>query len=315
MFRVKFNKAFARFKAIGVATLLLLFNLAALPSEAAAPPVRIAVVTGGGSGIEQDIVDRITNRLSANPNVSISTVNPDWYVVCNIKEFMDQMSGQIRYNGNVLVKTGGGQVLSSIAVQQYKQDFSLSPGAPLNKALVDRAAREATAGAADRVIPQLEQAIQIEMDTREKIIQAQISADGEQYDAAINQLRFVSPDSPHFQNARDLMNEFEMEKESLENLKKAESIAKQGKYSSAIAILKNIPKQSKYKAKANGLAASYSAALKRASAPKIVKKSSSSSKVASGDKQADLKALDKVLKIEKQAIEDAQSKVKGELNK
>lgn len=55
---------------------------------AGAPPVRIAVVPGGGSGIEQEIVDRISSSLSANQNIALSTVNPDWYVVCNIKEFI-----------------------------------------------------------------------------------------------------------------------------------------------------------------------------------------------------------------------------------
>lgn len=127
---------------------------------AAAPPVRIAVVTGGGSGIEQEIVDKITNEIQNNPNVSVSTVNPDWYVVCNIKEMMDQMSGQIRYNGNVIIKTSGkGQIIDTVAVQKYNQDFSVTPGAQLNKALVDRAAKEATSAAASRTIPAIERAV------------------------------------------------------------------------------------------------------------------------------------------------------------
>ena len=44
----------------------------------AAPPVRIAVVCGGGSGIEQEIVDRISNNLSTMivAMFMLSTVNP-----------------------------------------------------------------------------------------------------------------------------------------------------------------------------------------------------------------------------------------------
>lgn len=301
-----------RFQSLSAAFLLLAATV--LPALAAAPPVRIAVVTGGGSGIEQEIVDRISNNIGNNPNVAISTVNPDWFVVCNIKEFMDQGSGQIRYNGNVLIKTPGGAILNTIAVQKYNQDFSVSPGAPLNKALVDRAARDAIAAAADRAVPAIEQAVQIEMDTREKIIQAQIAAESEQYDAAINQLRLVSPDSPHFQNARDLMSEFAMEKEALASLKNAEALAASHKYGAAIAALKTIPAKSKYKAKANSLAGSYAAAMKH-SAPKLAKNKSGSSSSTSVSKDQELKALDKVLKIEKKAIEDAQSQVNKRLNK
>ena len=119
----------------------------------AAPPVRIAVVCGGGSGIEQEIVDRISNNLSSNSDIVLSTVNPDWYVTCNINENIDQASGAVRYNGSVIVKTAGGHVISTKAVQKYNQDFSLSPGAPLNKKLVDNAAREVISSAADRCCP------------------------------------------------------------------------------------------------------------------------------------------------------------------
>ncbi len=287
---------------------------------AAAPPVRIAVVTGGGSGIEQEIVDKITNEIQNNPNVSVSTVNPDWFVVCNVKEFMDQMSGQIRYNGNVIIKTAGkGQILNTVAVQQYKQDFSVTPGAQLNKALVDRAAKEATAAAAARTIPAIENAVVTEMETREKIIRAQIMAEEEQYDGAINSLRLVSPDSPHFENARDLMAEFSMEKAALANLKQAQAQAASGKYGAALATLKGIPAKSKYRGKANALASSYKAHSGSAAPKKLVKnnKSNSSSSatatVSGGD--AELHALDKVLKLEKKAIEDAQNQVNKKLHK
>lgn len=288
---------------------------------ASAPPVRIAVVTGGGSGIEQEIVDKITNEIQNNPNIAVSTVNPDWYVVCNIKEMMDQMSGQIRYNGNVIIKTAGkGQVIDTVAVQKYNQDFSVTPGAQLNKALVDRAAKDATSAAASRTIPAIERAVATEMETREKIIRAQIMAEEEQYDGAINSLRLVSPDSPHFENARDLMAEFSMEKEALANLKQAQSQAASGKYGAALASLKLIPAKSKYRGKANALASSYSAHAKSSHpAKKLVKNnkgtSGSSTSTASSSGDAELKALDKVLKLEKKAIEDAQSQVNKRLNK
>lgn len=287
---------------------------------AAAPPVRIAVVTGGGSGIEQEIVDKISNEIQNNPNVSISTVNPDWFVVCNVKEFMDQMSGQIRYNGNVIIKTAGkGQIIDTVAVQKYNQDYSVTPGAPLNKVLVDRAAKEATSAAASRTIPAIERAVATEMETREKIIRAQIMAEEEQYDGAINSLRLVSPDSPHFENARDLMGEFSMEKQAMESLKQAQAQAASGKYGAALASLKTIPAKSKYRAKANALASSYSAHSHGSAPKKLVKNNksttSSSTKTASSGGDAELKALDKVLKLEKKAIEDAQSQVNKRLNK
>ncbi|MBX3153744.1 hypothetical protein KF728_26565 [Candidatus Obscuribacterales bacterium] len=288
-----------------------------LQAIAAAPPVRIAVVTGGGSGIEQEIVDKITNEIQNDPNVAVSTVNPDWYVVCNIKEMMDQMSGQIRYNGNVIIKTTKGKILDTVAVQKYNQDFSLTPGTPLNKALVDRAAREATQAAANRTIPAIQRAVQVEMETREQIIKAQIMAEQEEYDGAINALRLVTPDSPHFENARDLMAEFSMEKDALENLKKGQSLGAAHKYGPAIAALNAVPAKSKYKGKAKALAASYGGSAKRATAPKkvLVKNNSGSAAAGSGNQDAELKALDKVLKMEKKAIEDAQSQVNKRLNK
>lgn len=292
----------------------LVVSLAALifsaqAALAGAPPVRIAVVQGGGSGIEQDIVDRISNALSNNPNVALSTVNPDWYVVCNIKEFMDQTSGQIRYNGSVLIKTTGGHIISTVAVQKYMQDFSLSPGTPLNKALVDKATRDATSGAAERAIGPIENAVQVEMETREKVIQAQMAAEQEEFDQAINALRLVTPDSPHFQNVRNLMDEFAMEKQAKENLAKAQALIKSGKSGQAIALLKAIPAKSRYKGRASALLASIGGGKKK---PALAKNKKPSGTVSSS-KQADLKALDKALELEKKAIENAQAKVRSQI--
>ena len=276
-------------------------------------------MTGGGSGIEQSIVDRIESRLQENRNVALSTVNPDWYVVCNIKEFMDQVSGQIRYNGSILVKSQGGQIISSIAVQKYSQDFSLSPGTPLNKALVDKTAKEVIYASAQRAIIPIERAVEVEMDTREKIVKAEILADSEEYDAAINSLRLVTPDSPHFKNVRNLMDEFQAEKNALENLKKAEALAKSGKAGNAIALLKQINPKSRYYPKAKSLMAAWGGRAKAVSKKptrKLVKsKTTAKAKTGNSSKDAELKALDKVLKMEKKALEDAHNKVKKQLNK
>ena len=307
------------FEKITFSIIFLLSLIFAPIAYAEAPPVRIAVVTGGGSGIEQSIVDRIESRLQENRNVALSTVNPDWYVVCNIKEFMDQVSGQIRYNGSILVKSQGGQIISSIAVQKYSQDFSLSPGTPLNKALVDKTAKEVIYASAQRAIIPIERAVEVEMDTREKIVKAEILADSEEYDAAINSLRLVTPDSPHFKNVRNLMDEFQAEKNALENLKKAEALAKSGKAGNAIALLKHINPKSRYYPKAKSLMAAWGGRAKAVSKKptrKLVKsKTTAKAKTGNSSKDAELKALDKVLKMEKKALEDAHNKVKKQLNK
>ena len=91
----------------------------------AAPPVRIAVVPGGGSGQEQSAVDGISAGLEGNSNITLSTVNPDWYVVCSIIEQTDQVGGTVKVNGTVTIKTGATQhTLALIG------DRSASPGGP-----------------------------------------------------------------------------------------------------------------------------------------------------------------------------------------
>jgi hypothetical protein len=180
--------------------------LAALscPVLANAPPVRIAVVPGGGSGVEQDIVDLISQQLGGVDGVALSTVNPDWYAVCNIRENIDQMSGQIRYNGNVLVKTVSGKVLTTVAVQKYNQDFSTSPGAPLNKALVDRAAREVIGNLANRAVQGIQQAVMIEMEGRSRVNEANELAAQGKYDDAMTTLEQITPDFVEFAAVRSL---------------------------------------------------------------------------------------------------------------
>jgi hypothetical protein len=57
------------------------------------------------------------------------------------------------------------------------------------------------------------------METRERIIKAQNLADSDQYDEAIGLLRPITPDTPHFKDVRDLIDEFEIELDALERLK------------------------------------------------------------------------------------------------
>jgi hypothetical protein len=169
------------------------------PALAEAPPVIIAVVAGGGSGQEQEVVDRISGQLQNNQDVMLSTVNPDWYVVCNIKEMLDQNSGQIRYNGVVTTKTTKGHIINTVSLQKYNQDFSLTPGTQLNKKLVDNAVQDVIAGLCDRAAGPIQHAIEIEMETRERMIKATVLGQHGKYDEAIALLRPISPETPHFE--------------------------------------------------------------------------------------------------------------------
>lgn len=256
------NKAKSRSKKQLLIKMALLAGLFFVGQSAlAAPPVRIAVVAGSGSGIEQEIADRISNQLSSMGDVALSTVNPDWYVVCNINESLDQGSGSIRYNGSVIVKTASGQVLHTAAVQKYNQDFSVSGGAQLNKKLVDNAARDVINSASSRVIGPIQQAVMVEMETRDRIIKAQTLGDGDQYEEAISLLRPITPDTPHFKDVRDLIDEMEMEQDALERMKASQAKASSGRYSEAIGIAKDVSKKSKRYRQAQGKIASWRAAL------------------------------------------------------
>lgn len=197
-------------KAMLAASFLLMLVFS--PAAQAAPPVRIAVVPGGGSGQEQEVVDRISDRLQEmQAQVALGTVNPDWYVVCNIKENLDQVSGQIHYNGTVIIKTNTdpATILGTVAVQKYNQDFSLQPGAPLNKKLVDGAVRQVIAGLADRAMRPLQQAIEVEMETRDRMIKATELAQNDKYQDALDLLRPISPETPHFKQVRQMVAKYE----------------------------------------------------------------------------------------------------------
>jgi hypothetical protein len=221
--------------------------------------VRIAIMPGGGSGIEQEIVDSIANRFDGDPSIIISTVNPDWFVLCNVHESNDQVSGSIRYNGTVTIKTSDGQVVSTVAVQKYNQDFSLQPGAPLNKKLVDSAARDVVGAISERAYNQLRDAIQTELQSRDEIIKAETLAGSDKYDDAIAVLSGVGPDTVHFKAVQKRLAQFQVEKRALESIQAAEAKAKTGHYTEAVASLKEVdPKSKRYKS-AMQLAAKYRA--------------------------------------------------------
>jgi hypothetical protein len=186
----------------------------ASPALADAPPVRIAVVPGGGSGQEQEVCDRINGQLQSNQDVALSTVNPDWYVVCNIKEMLDQNSGQIRYNGTVTTKTTTGHIINTVSLQKYNQDFSLTPGAQLNKKLVDNAVQDVIGGLADRAVGPIQQAVEVEMETRERMIKATRLGAERKFDEAIALLRPISPETPHFSAVQALKRKLEIQRDT-----------------------------------------------------------------------------------------------------
>lgn len=294
--------------------LAIILSLFCQLSANAAPPVRIAVVSGGGSGIEQSAVDRIGSDLSQIPNVVISTLNPDWYVVCNVVDSNDVASGSVKVNGTVTIKTVDGQVIHTASLQTNKQDFSLQPGAPVNKALVTQATRELLGGMAQRIRQPLQEAVAIEIETRDKIIDAQVNADQDQYDQAIAILMPISPDTPHFKGVRELISQFQIEKQCLETVNKAKEEAKKGQYSQAIATLKDVDKRSKRFKEAQNLIASYKAQLAKIAARR---KKPQTAKVSSGgtsSSNAQIKAIDaqrKALDAQMKALDAQEAALKN----
>ncbi|CAN5159587.1 hypothetical protein BH10CYA1_BH10CYA1_31400 [soil metagenome] len=198
------------FWCIGLCFVVLTF---VRPALADAPPVRIAVVPGGGSGQEQEVCDRINGQLQSNQDVALSPTNPDWYVVCNIKEMLDQNSGQIRYNGTVTTKTTAGHIISTVSLQKYNQDFSLTPGAQLNKKLVDNAVQDVIGGLTERAIGPIQQAVEVEMETRERMIKATRLGVQHKYDEAIALLRPITPETPHFSAVQALKRKLENQRD------------------------------------------------------------------------------------------------------
>jgi hypothetical protein len=250
------------------ANLILLFCILLAVPASAAQPVRIAVVCGGGSGIEQDVVDRISGQLAGMEDVALSAVNPDWYVVCNVQEKTDQMSGQIRYNGNVIIKTTDGQILGTYAVQKYNQDFSLTPGASMNKALVDSAARDVIGELANRALSPIQQAVLIEIETRCRVARANELAARDNYDDAIALLEPITPDTPHFKQVQKLLEQFRIEKQAITLVGEGDAKKRASCYAEAISRYRRVSPLSKRDKLAKQRIAECTQALKHKAAAK-----------------------------------------------
>lgn len=179
----------------------------ARPVSAQMPTVRIAVVPGGGSGMEQEVVDGINGRLSGDPSIALSTVNPDWYVICNILDKTDFQQMAVRVNGTVTIKTTDGHVVDTVSTMVNKQDFAVSPGQGVNRVLIDRAIREVISALVDRATPKIMMAVQIEMATRQKVVDAYKLAGSGRVAEAIAILNEISPDSPQYRRARRVISE------------------------------------------------------------------------------------------------------------
>jgi hypothetical protein len=308
-------------------TLLALAVFALALPALAAPPVRVAIMPGGGSGIEQEIVDNISSRFDGDPGVVLSTVNPDWYCICNIHESNDQVSGQIRYNGTVTIKTGDGQVVSTVAVQKYNQDFSLQPGAPLNKKLVDSAARDVVSAISERASNQLRDAIQTELQSRDQIIKAESLASSNKYDEAISVLSGIGPDTVHFKAVQKRIAQFQIEKQALELIQSAEAKAKAGRYAEAITSLKEVDLKSKRYKTAMQLAGKYRALAAGAGRKKPVEaktpaphpnspttaQDSTTPKAGGATTSAQSpNKLDALIQVEKQALQERKQQIEKE---
>jgi hypothetical protein len=295
-------------KVARVFTLVLTAALAllCLPASvwAAPPPVRLALVPGNASGMEQEVVDRITSALQGNSNIKLSTVNPDWFGVVNIIDKIDSIALTIRVNGTLTIKTRDGHVIDTVSVQSNKQDFNLSPGtpAPLNKGLVNQAVEEVIGKLSERAIDPINDAIAVEMETRGKIIQANQLGDQDKYAEALDILKTIGQDTPHFKGARELMHEFQMEQDALDLMNQAKADARAGRYSQAIVRLKAINKASKRYQPARQMIAQLSA--------RSVHRTARGSGSPAGDELKALEAQKQALDAQKKAIDAQETAIK-----
>jgi hypothetical protein len=277
----------------------------------AVPPVRLAIVPGGGSGMEQEVCDRIGDQLQSNTNIKISTVNPDWFAVVNIIDKPDLVGQTVRVNGTLTIKSTDGHILDTISVQTNKQDFNLNPGtpAPMNKALVDSAVRELIEKLSDRAINPINDAVATEMQTRTKIIEAHTLADDDKYEEALKLLMTISPDTPHFKGARELIAEYQMEQDAVDLMNQAKASVKSGKLRVAIQQLLSINPRSKRHVAARQMIATLQRAL--AGHPAAVRKTITTVKNPATDQLKALEAQKKALDAQKRAIEAQETAIKG----
>ncbi len=267
-------------------------------SYAVSPPVRIALVAGTGSGMEQTVVDGLAAQLQENENIVVSTVNPDWFVTCRIEDHTDIAALTVRVNGTVTVTSvADGRVLNTFSAQTNKQDFSAGNGpTPLNKALVDSAVKELTAQLCQRSVQPIADAVVIEIDTRERIVTAENLANADKYDEAIATLMTIGRASPHYFPTRQLASGYQMEKEALQLLTQAKAEDRSGHDKQAIIDLRQVNPNSKRYRLAESMIATFSQ-------PRLAKNKSNSKSGATASTNSELKALE----AQKQAL-DAQRK-------
>jgi hypothetical protein len=181
--------------------------------------------------------------------------------------------------------------------------------------MVDSAVREVASGMASRALGPIQDAVNIEIATRDRIITAETLADKDQYDEAISTLLPVSPDTPHFKAVRALIDELQMEKEALQFVQQAEALAKKGSYSQAIRVLGGVSPKSKRHALAKQRIAAYRAAMARPQKLTRIKPASSAASVTkSKDVNPQLNALEaqkKALEAQKKAIEAQEAELKS----
>ncbi len=271
-------------------------------------PVRIAIVAASGSGIEQQLVDALTEQLQEDPSIVLSTVNPDWYVTCRVEDHIDTSALSVRVNGTVSVETAKGDaVLSKFSAQANKQDFSVSGQTQINKALVTSAMNEVVANLTQRAVQPIEDAVFTEIDARDKIAQAKALAAEDKYDEALTTVMTITRNSPHFWPAHTLVDQLEMEKAAFNLVTEAKALAKQGKYQQAIADLRQVDRKSKRHQTAVSLIASYSR-------PTLAKNKSTPASVSQAQSSAQLKALaaeKRSLEARRRAIEAQEAAIRS----
>jgi hypothetical protein len=138
----------------------------------------------------------------------------------------------------------------------------MSPGAPLNKALVDRAARDVISQLADRAIGPLQQAVQIEMETRERVDKANELAEAGKFDEAMQLIEPITPDTTHFGQVQNLHEQLAADKQAVELMKAAIAKEKAGHFAEALPLFRQVNPKSRLSRLAKQKVVECSAAMK-----------------------------------------------------
>lgn len=209
--------------------------------------VRLSIVAGSSSGMEQEVIDRLSDQLSTVPNLIISTLNPDWIGTVSLVQSSDTVASGVRANGTLTIKTKDGQVIHTVSVQTNKQDFNLHPGvpSPVNNVLVDKAVHEVADLLVDRSSNEIKDAVALEIETRGKLNDAKHLGEQDKYAEALDIINSVTADTPHYQECQQLKGQFEDEQKAYNAMSEAESSIKLGRFSRAISQLREVDATSK----------------------------------------------------------------------